>query len=333
MNERDWVNKKRSDWERLSALIHRAGTRGGIRALSQEELQEIGPLYRRVTSDLAYARTHAITGDLALYLNSLVGRAYALLYETPPAVHPARHVLNFYLNEFPALLQKYTGCYLITVLLTLIGGLFGYFMVIHNAEALDLFIPEMLRTSVEAWKSGEVHDEAHAGFAAQLMTHNLNVGIVSAVSGTAAGVPTIAMLFSTGGMLGAMTALMGQYNRHAYFWPGIVPHGIAEFTALFICGTAGLLLARAIVLPGRLLRRDALRLYGADAIRLVLGTIPLFIFAGVIEGMFSRLPIPAVLRYGFAALNGIVWYLYLFMPRRELARPQARYGKVPPATE
>jgi uncharacterized membrane protein SpoIIM required for sporulation len=79
------------------------------------------------------------------------------------------------------------------------------------------------------------------------------------------------------------------------------------------------LLGKALLLPGRLPRRDSLRLYGMDAIRLALGTIPLFIFAGVIEGMFSRLAIPAGFRYAFAAINGVLWYLYLFLPRREPA--------------
>lgn len=71
----------------------------------------------------------------------------------------------------------------------------------------------------------------------------------------------------------------------------------------------------ALLLPGPRSRLDALWLSARDAIKLVLGTIPLFIFAGIVEGMFSHLAIPATARYAFAAVNGILWYLYLFLPR------------------
>src|SRR5205814_2318936 len=104
---------------------------------------------------------------------------------------------------------------------------------------------------------------------------------------------------------------------HDTFWPGILPHGIAELTAIFICGAAGFLLGLSLLLPGAYTRRDAIRIAGLDAIKLVLGTIPLFIFAGIIEGMFSHLPIPAALRLVFAGINGLFWYLYLFLPRRQ----------------
>jgi hypothetical protein len=56
-------------------------------------------------------------------------------------------------------------------------------------------------------------------------------------------------------------------------------------------------------------------------VKLILGTIPMFIFAGIIEGMFSRLPIPAGIRYAFAIANGIVWYAYLFVPRLNIQQP------------
>ena len=92
---------------------------------------------------------------------------------------------------------------------------------------------------------------------------------------------------------------------------------------IFICGAAGLLLGGSLLFPGRHTRKDALRLAGTDAIRLTLGTIPLFIFAGIIEGMFSHLAIPALLRYTFAILNGTLWYAYLLVPRYQ----QKKSGK------
>ena len=68
MNERDFTQKKREDWERLAALTEKANGRRGLRGLSREELLTLGPLYRRVASDLAQARARAVSPDLTLHL-------------------------------------------------------------------------------------------------------------------------------------------------------------------------------------------------------------------------------------------------------------------------
>jgi uncharacterized membrane protein SpoIIM required for sporulation len=82
------------------------------------------------------------------------------------------------------------------------------------------------------------------------------------------------------------------------------------------------MLGMSWLFPGRLNRLDAFKRAGTDAIKLVLGTVPLFIFAAIIEGMFSHVAIPASIRYAFAIVNGILWYLYLFVPRPAGSLPE-----------
>ena len=321
MNERDFTQKKREDWERLAALTEKANSRRGLRGLSREELLGLGPLYRRVASDLAQARARAVSPDLTLHLNAIVGQAHALLYSGQAQTSPGKAVWQFYMTDFPALLQKYRRYFYAAVAMSVIGGIFAYWLVITQPDKTNIFIPDELRQSVEIWKSGKVADTAHAEFSASLMTHNLMVGIFSSTMGIAGGIPTFYFMFENGAMLGAMAAIMTQVHQHQNFWPGILPHGIAELTAIFICGAGGLLFGVALLLPRPYSRADALRIYGLDAIKLTLGTVPLFIFAGVIEGMFSHLALPPVLRYAFAAVNGVLWYLYLFLPRRAQENP------------
>ena len=323
MNEREFTQKKREDWERLTALTGKANSRRGLRGLSREELLTLGPRYRRVASDLAQARARAVSPDLTLHLNAVVGQAHALLYSAQAQAAPGRAVWQFYMTDFPVLLQKYRRYFYSALAISIIGGIFAYWLVITQPDKTNIFIPDELRSSVEVWKSGKVEADAHAEFSASLMTHNLMVGIFSSTMGVAGGVPSVYFMFENGAMLGAMSAIMTQVHQHQHFWPGILPHGIAELTAIFICGGAGLLFGVALLLPRPYSRADALRIYGMDAIKLTLGTIPLFIFAGVIEGMFSHLALPPAARYAFAAVNGILWYLYLFLPRRSQESPSS----------
>ena len=315
MDEQGFVSKKRENWDTLQKLVDKAGQRGGLQRLTREEVRQFGSLYRRVASDLAYVRSRATNRDLVTHLNTLLVRAYILLYDSVPSQKPSYALVNFYFYEFPALIQKYLRLFLFAISVSLAGAFFAYYMIIAHPESTTLFIPEQFKESLEIWKQGNISSPAYAGFSAQLFTHNTTIGFLAAASGVVGGVPTLDLLYQNGVTLGAFAAVMTQYHAHATFWPGILPHGIAELTAIFICGAAGLLIGRAVLFPGKYRRLDALRIHGLEAIKLTLGTIPLFIFAGIIEGMFSHLAIPAALRYAFAALNGVLWYAYLFIPR------------------
>lgn len=315
MNERDFVNKKRADWDRLATLITQAGGRRGVRALNREDVRQLGPLYRRVSSDLAFARLHAVNSDLVSHLNGLVGRAHALMFEAERPRSAGRSLVHFYSHEFPALLQKRSLYFLAALGISILGGMFAYWLVITHPDKINVFIPEQLRSSVQGWKEGKVQHEAYASFSASLMTHNQTVGMLAFATGPALGFPTAYHMFYNGAMVGALAALMTQVHQHQNFWPGILPHGIAELTAIFICGAAGLQIGMSLLFPGQYRRVESFKRGGTDAIKLVLGTIPLFIFAGIVEGMFSHLPLPAAVRLTFAGVNGVLWYLYLFLPR------------------
>lgn len=316
MDERNFVGQKRETWQQLEAILAKS-SKQGIKALTRDELRQLGSLYRRVASDLAFARNQRTSGDIEQHLNALVGRAHALLYEAEATPRNAlQSTLNFYLYEFPALLQKRVAYFHASWLLFLACAIFGYWLVVQNEKNLDIFVPPQMKASVEYWKSGNVDAPASVDFSAQLMTHNFGVSLLEGVSGIAAGIPTLVLIFDNAALLGGMAGLMTIVGKHSTFWPGIVPHGISELTAGFICSTAGLLLGWTLLVPKPYSRAHSLKLHGMEAVKLILGTIPMFIFAGIIEGMFSRLPIPAGFRYAFALANGIMWYAYLFIPRR-----------------
>ena len=68
------------------------------------------------------------------------------------------------------------------------------------------------------------------------------------------------------------------------------------------------MLARALLFPGQYRRVDALKLYGAKAIQLVYGIVPMLVIAGMIEGFISPNPaIPDVVKY----LIGMVLFALL----------------------
>jgi len=54
-----------------------------------------------------------------------------------------------------------------------------------------------------------------------------------------------------------------------------------------------------------------------EAVRLIIGCVPLLVVAGIIEGFISPQPIPSAIKIGIGVLTGITLYSYLFLAGKE----------------
>jgi uncharacterized membrane protein SpoIIM required for sporulation len=132
------------------------------------------------------------------------------------------------------------------------------------------------------------------------------------------GVGTFYVLAFNGAMFGALLALTYRAGFGDDLLFGfVISHGVIELTCIFIAGGAGILIGTALLMPGNLSRGDALKSRGLDAVRLIIGCIPLLVVAGIIEGFISPQPIPSAIKIGIGVITGITLYSYLFLAGRE----------------
>jgi hypothetical protein len=99
-----------------------------------------------------------------------------------------------------------------------------------------------------------------------------------------------------------------------------------ELTAIVIAGGAGLLLGRALLWPGEYTTLDSLRVRGRSALVIMLGTIPIFVLAGLIEGSLSQMNPPTIpywFKLAVAAATGIFLVLYLGFAGRDDSKSAA----------
>lgn len=75
-------------------------------------------------------------------------------------------------------------------------------------------------------------------------------------------------------------------------------------------------MAKALVKPGDYERRDALLVQGKIAVKLVFGTIPMFVMAALIEGFITPSQLPNYLKLTVAAFSLVAFLLYIFMGNR-----------------
>jgi uncharacterized membrane protein SpoIIM required for sporulation len=120
------------------------------------------------------------------------------------------------------------------------------------------------------------------------------------------------MLFN-GLMIGVIGTACYRAGMSIPLWSFVAPHGALELPAIFIAGGAGLLLARGIIAPGALSRREALAESGGASIRLLLGVFPLLVIAGLIEGFVSPTPLDPAIKFviGAAMLVLLTFYVTL----------------------
>jgi uncharacterized membrane protein SpoIIM required for sporulation len=244
-----------------------------------------------------------------------------LLYT--PATREWGGVRTLVQRDFPATVRRRVGFILTAFAATAAGALAAYALVSATRGNIDLFVPpgSPMRSSLDQWMAGQVSKptpHAISGlFAGTLMANNIRVSFLAFASGVLLGVPTVIVLFQNGLILGAFAGMMTHVHAHGTFWPGILPHGITELTAIFIAGGAGLGLGWAVLAPGARRRRDAVVSAARDSAVLVLGTITLLIFAGFVEAFISHSAMPAAWKYLFAAGSAVALFAYLGFSGRE----------------
>jgi uncharacterized membrane protein SpoIIM required for sporulation len=310
MNVQRWIARRETNWKRLDRLLRKVENQG-LRSLKSNEIQELASLYRSTSADLARAQTNQVGYTLIQDLQRLTARGYSQIYQGFRR-QEWQAMREFYRWGFPATIQQTWGYIAIATGIFLLGGAIAWWYGWQDPAFLALIVPEnlivMVRDRHQLWMGSILGVEPVA--ASNIMTNNITVAFNTVAGGMTAGFFTIFLLFYNGLLIGAIGALVGQNNLAYPFWAFVFPHGALELPAIFFAGGGGLLLARAILFPGRYSRADALKFYGMQAAQLVFGIVPMLVIAGVIEGFFSPNPaIPEPLKY----LTGMILFTLLVL--------------------
>lgn len=298
MNIQRWIGRREPNWKRLDVLLRQVEKKG-LKSLQASEIRELASLYRSVSADLARAKTNRVGNTLIQDLQRLTSRSYSQIYQGSRR-QEWQAAVEFCRWGFPALVQQTFGYIALATGIFLLGALIAWWFSWQDPVFMSLIVPESLIEKVrdrhELWMGSIVGIEPLASTG--IMINNLNVSFAAVAGGITAGVYTVFILAVNGLSIGAIATLVGQNNLAYPFWAFVFPHGSLELPAIFFAGGAGLLIARAILFPGRYTRADALKFYGSQAAQLVFGIVPMLIIAGTIEGFFSPSPVvPDSLKY------------------------------------
>lgn len=312
-----WLEKRKPYWEKLEGLLN-LGDRQGLQTLSRSDLQDLSLLYRQTAADLAAIREDPSSVHFARYLNQLLARAHNTIYSGRRASPWA--LLSFFWDTYPRIFRENLNHFLLAVAIFVLSGGVGALITYQNPDfKVKILGPQMVETidRREMWTHSIVGIKPLASSA--IMTNNMSVGFTTFALGITAGLGTIYMMVFNGLLIGVIGMACHISGMSLQLWSFVAPHGVLELPAIFIAGAAGFRVAQGLLFPGTLPRKESLARAGSEAVKLLVGTVPILFIAGLIEAFVSPTVLAVSLKFSMAAALFVLLLAYLFgLPAREV---------------
>jgi uncharacterized membrane protein SpoIIM required for sporulation len=304
-----WIALRKENWSRLETLVKQVET-SSLKTLSTADLRDFGLLYRQAASDLSAVRADEASRTLEAYLNRLVSRAHNHIYSGDRL--NLTSVWNYLSKGYPRIFRKLLPYTTVALAIFLAGALLGTLLTIARPQFMHAMLGPQMVDKIEhhqMWTDSILTAKPQASTG--IMTNNIAVCFYTYAGGIAAGLGTIFLMFTNGMSVGVITTACTQNHMALNIWSFVAAHGALEIPSIFISGGAGLRLASGLLFPGMLRHRDALALAGGESIRLLAGTIPMLVIAGILEAFLSPTHAPIALKFSVSAvlLTGLCLWL------------------------
>jgi uncharacterized membrane protein SpoIIM required for sporulation len=308
-----FIAMHKSEWTELEQLTQQLG-RGKSR-LQANHLDRFTELYKAVSAHLATLQTYRPADDTTLYLNQLVAKAHNMMYKENNK--SSQQLRVFFLRHFPAMLRKRKLFFVFALLLFIIGGLAGFLAVWKDPLNVYQIIPANIAGGIDPSQTDQPRGDLHSPIVSTtIMTNNIRVAVLAFISGITLGIGTVYLLVTNGLLIGALAAVFMHSGKSYVFWAYILPHGIIELTAIFIAGGAGLYMGYRIFVPGPFSRKYLFLESVKESAQLLLGTLPLFVIAGIIEGYITPSTLNLEFKYMISGATLVLLTVYYVLGSR-----------------
>lgn len=305
--------RHQAEWQALAEALDRLDARqpagDGVALLRR---------YRRLCEQLALARARAYPLHLVERLDRLAQRAHLRIYRRPTSAWQG--LRRLVAQDFPRAVRAERGPMLLAALafvlpllvLGIAAGLdSGIALRVMDAQQLEQYA-QMYGDDVDALgrHRDAADDWAMFGF---YVRHNTSIAFQCFATGLAAGIGSLFYLGLNGALIGTVAGHLTARGLGHNFWPFVCGHGALELPAIVIAGAAGLVLGRALLMPGPLSRVAALRDAGRRSGLLIGGAAVMLLGAAVLEAFWSSAVwLPAHVKYGAAAAAWTLVGLYFW---------------------
>ena len=310
--------ERETDWRKLEVLVSKV-EKSGLKTLSFDDARDMATYYRQAMSSLSVAREISLDQSLLNYLESLCARAYLSVYAPQESIRGS--LINLFAVGIPRAVRNSTGVLFLGFLAMFLGALMAFSLYLEDASWYYTFVPEGLSggrspsASTTFLKNGlydtGVSDKDRLGaFASYLFSHNTQIAIFVFALGVFCALPSFALTFYNGTILGAFLALYVDRGLGYDLFAWLSIHGVTELSAVCIACAGGAKLGLAVLNPGNKSRKHALRTVGRDATKLLILAAVMLVVAAILEGFFRQMVQSPEVRLAVGWGIGLLWFLY-----------------------
>lgn len=320
-----FIQHYRPEWQRLEQAC--AKGRAGLARLSGPEIDDVVRLYLRASAQLAEVRTRHRDPRLEAYLNRLVTTAHGTLYGG--RVHSWRDTLRLFGARYQEATRRTAPYILVCAVITVVLTAATEIWVANSRSVRAGILPGISRQALQHGHHAVSLGPA-PGVSSFIFLHNAQVAVLSFIVGIAFCGITLFLVALQAVQLGTLAGTFQALGYSGRFWALILPHGLLELSAICIAAGAGLRMGWAIIAPGDRTRADALSQEAGDAVLVVLGVVPAFAVAALIEGFVTPSGINPVISITLGVVVAATYHALLFGTRRHRFRA-AEPAEAPPA--
>ncbi len=309
MKEVVFVRQNTEKWKRYELSLQN---------LNQQTPDQLASMYIDITNDLSFARTHYPQSSVPAYLNNLSSKLHQYIYRKKS--EKLSRLVTYWTQEVPQVMYHARKELLYSFLL------FALFMVIGAVSAAndgdfvrlilgDQYVDMTLRNIDKGDPMGVYKSSAEVPMFLGITLNNVWVSFRAFISGIFTSLATGYILFTNGVMLGAFQYF---FMERGLFWDSFLAvwlHGTLEISAIIIAAAGGLAMGNGWLFPGTYTRLESFRRGAKKGLKIVVGTVPIFVIAGFIESFITRhtdLPDAMRLLVILLSLAFVVFYFVLW---------------------
>ncbi|MBQ2127534.1 MAG: stage II sporulation protein M [Prevotella sp.] len=275
--------------------------------------------YIDLTSDLAYAQTHFPQSRITLYLNNLASALHNQIYRNKR--ESISRLVTFWTQEIPQTIWEarhaLMASFIIFVISVTIGlvsqlGDDSFARLILGDQYVDMTLDNIAKGEPMAVYDSGAETEMFLG----ITWNNVKVSFMVFVMGVFTSLGTGFLLFQNGVMVGSFQTFFFQQGLGFESMLAIWLHGTLEIWAIIVSGAAGITLGNGWLMPGTYGRLTSFMMAARRGLKIIVGTVPIFVMAGFIEGFATRhTEWPTWLRLTIIGASALfIGYYYLYLP-------------------
>lgn len=292
-----------------------------------EEIEHLNPdrvadAYTDLTADLAFAQTHYPHSRITIYLNNLASALHNAIYRNKRE-HWTR-IITFWTHEIPRTMHDARGELRLSALIFALSVVIGMVSAWNDDNFVRLILGngyvDMTLNNIANGEPMAVYNGAEeVRMFLGITLNNVMVSFNCFAMGLLTSFGTGYILFNNGVMVGAFQTFFYQQGLLGESMLAIWLHGTLEIWAIIVSGAAGLTLGNGWLFPGTYSRVASFRRAARRGVKIVIGTVPIFILAGFIEGFVTRhTDLPDFVRLSIIALSlAFILYYYIYLPNKK----------------